>query len=96
MDIFLYILIGIIAAALGVGFSFFYQNKSAKSRAKLIISDAEREAEDLRRSRELEGREEALKITADAEKTANQRLAKIQRNDARSKQRELQLNKQQS
>ncbi len=96
MDIFLYILIGILAAAAGVGFAFFYQNKNAKSRAKLILSDAEREAEDLRRSRELEGREEALRITAEAEKTANQRLAKIQSNEARIKQRELQLNQQQS
>ncbi|MBD5325775.1 MAG: ribonuclease Y, partial [Bacteroides sp.] len=84
------------AAAAGVGFAFFYQNKNAKSRAKLILSDAEREAEDLRRSRELEGREEALRITAEAEKTANQRLQKVQQAESRAKQRELQLNQQQS
>ncbi|MDE6301876.1 MAG: ribonuclease Y [Muribaculaceae bacterium] len=96
MDIFLYILIGVVAAAAGVGAAVFYQTRNAKTRAKLILADAEREADDLRRSRELEGREEALRITAEAEKAANQRLAKVQSNESRIKQRELQLNQQQS
>ncbi|HRN03450.1 MAG TPA: ribonuclease Y, partial [Muribaculaceae bacterium] len=41
------------------------------------------------------GREEALKITAEAEKAANQRMSKIQSMEAKQKQRELQLNQQQ-
>ena len=44
----------------------------------------------------MQGREEALKITSDAEKVANQRMSKVQSNEARLKQRELQLNQQQS
>ncbi len=43
----------------------------ASTRAKQILADAEREAEDLKRNRVLEGREEALKITTEAEKQAN-------------------------
>ena len=44
----------------------------------------------------LEGREEALRITSDAEKQANQRLAKVQSAEAKMKNREIQLNQQQS
>lgn len=43
----------------------------------------------------MEGREEALKITAEAEKAANQRMSKLQSMEAKQKQRELQLNQQQ-
>lgn len=96
MEIFLNIAIGVVAAAIGVAVTVIVQRSMAKTRAKQILADAEREAEDLRRTKELEGREEALKITADAEKTANQKLAKVQQIEARQKQRELQLNQQQS
>ncbi len=44
----------------------------------------------------LEGREEALKITSDAEKQAQQKMSKLQSTEAKMKQRELQLNQQQS
>jgi ribonuclease Y len=67
----------------------------ARSKAKLIISEAETQAEDIKRKKQLEGKEIALKITADAEKQANQRLAKIQASENKIKQRELQLNQQQ-
>jgi ribonuclease Y len=67
----------------------------AKSRAKTIIADAEREAEDLKRNKILEGREEAMKITSDADRQAAQRQSKMQSLEAKLKQRELQLNQQQ-
>ena len=95
MDIFLNIAIGVVAAALGVAITVVVQRRMAATRAKQIVADAEREAEDIKRSKALQGREEALQITAEAEKTANQRMAKIQQNEARLKQRELQLNQQQ-
>ncbi len=96
MDIFLNIAIGVVAAALGVAITVVVQRRMAATRAKQIVADAEREAEDLKRSKVLQGREEALQITAEAEKTANQRMARVQQNEARIKQRELQLNQQQS
>ncbi len=96
MDIFINIAIALVAAAIAVGCTMIAQRKMAKTRAKTIIQDAEREAEDMKKSKVLEGREEALKITSDAEKTANQRLAKVQSTEAKLKQRELQLNQQQS
>ena len=96
MDIIIYIAIAVIAAAIGVAVTVIINRKAASSRAKLIISDAEREAEDLRKNKILEGREEAMKITGEAEKQANQRMSKLQSAEAKQKQRELQLNQQQS
>ena len=96
MDILIYIAVAVIAAAIGVAGAITVSRRMASSRAKLIIADAEREADDLKKNRILEGREEALKITGEAEKQANQRLSKVQSVEARQKQRELQLNQQQS
>lgn len=96
MEILFNIAIGVLAAVIGVAVTIIVHRSMAKTRAKQIIADAEREAEDLKRTKELQGREEALKITSDAEKVANQRMSKVQSNEARLKQRELQLNQQQS
>lgn len=95
LTILLYILVALLAAAIAVACTVYVNRKMAKNRAKLIIEDAQREAEDLKKSKILEGREEALKITSDAEKTANQRLSKVQSIEAKQKQREMQLNQQQ-
>ena len=92
VNILIYITIAIVAAAIATYATLAAQRRLAKTRAKQIISDAEREAEDLKRDKVLEGREEALQITTDAEKQANQRMAKVQQAEARQKQRELQLN----
>ncbi|MCM1037465.1 MAG: ribonuclease Y [Bacteroides sp.] len=72
------------------------QRRMAATRAKQIIADAEREGADIRRNKELEGREEALRITTEAEKQAAQRMQKVQAVETRQKQREIQLNQTQS
>ena len=89
------IIIVAIAAAASAAVAVIIQRNMARSKAKLIISEAETQAEDIKRKKQLEGKEIALKITADAEKRANQRLAKIQASENKIKQRELQLNQQQ-
>ena len=96
MDFLYFIAVAVVAAAIAVVATLIAQRKMAGTRAKLIIEDAHREAEDIKRNKALEGREEALKISAEAEKAANARLAKIQSAEAKQKQRELQLNQQQS
>ena len=85
-----------MAAAAGAGATMLIQRSLARTRAKLIIEEAQRDADDLKKTKILEGREEALKITSEAEKVANQRLSKAQSVEAKLKQRELQLNQQQS
>ncbi len=96
MNILIIIAVGIVAAAIAVVGTLAAQRSMARTRAKQIIADAERAADDLKKRKVLEGREEALKITGEAEKTANQRLQKIQQSEAKMKQREMQLNQQQS
>jgi len=68
----------------------------ARTRAKAIIAEAEREAETIKKDKILEAKAEQLRIANETEKAANQRLAKVQQAEARQKQRELQLNQQQS
>ena len=96
IQVIIYVAIAIIALAIGAAATMIVQKSMAQSRAKIIIDDAVREAEDLKKNKMLEGREEALRITSDAEKQANQRLAKVQSAEAKMKNREMQLNQQQS
>ena len=90
------IAVAIVAAAAGAFATLLVQKRMAGSRARLIISEAEKEAENLRNNKVLQGREEALRITAEAEKQAQQRQSRMQSAEAKIKQREMQLNQQQS
>ncbi|MDE6040194.1 MAG: ribonuclease Y, partial [Muribaculaceae bacterium] len=94
--VFIIIAAVVIAVAVAVGVTLTVQKRMAGTRAKLIIAEAEREAEDLKRNKVLEGREESLKIIAEAERQATQKASKLQSQEAKMKQRELQLNQQQS
>jgi len=85
-----------VGLAIGIMVTMTIQKSMARTRAKVLIEEAEREAESMKKTKLLEAREEELKIIADAEKQANQRLSKAQSVEARMKQRELQLNQQQS
>ena len=76
--------IAIIALAIGVVAAIIVQRKMAQSRARLIIDEATREADALKKNRLLEAREEELKIKAEAEKAANQRMSKVQSAEALS------------
>ena len=96
MNILIYILVAVLAAVIGIGVTIVINRRMANTRAKQIVADAERVADELKKSKELEGREEALKIISEAEKTANQRMSRVQSAEAKQKQRELQLNQQQS
>jgi len=96
MDIIIYLIIGIVALAIGIVCTLIIQKQIATSKAKVIIDEATSEAENIKKTKILEAREEELKNNAAAETQANSRLAKIQQSEARIKQRELQLNQQQS
>jgi len=56
------------------------------------LSDAEKDAEVIKKNKLLEAKEETLQMKAEVEKQANARLAKIQNVENRLKQREMQLN----
>ena len=92
----IYAAIGLIALAIGIISTIVIQKSIAKSRAKAIIEEANREAEAIKKDKLFEAREAEIQIKAEAEKQANARMAKVQTAEARMKQRELQLNQQQS
>ena len=96
MDIIIYLAIAVVALAIGALATVGVQEAMARSRAKAIIDEANREAEVIRQKELLKGREEGIKIKDDAERQANQRLQKIQSTESKMKQREIQLNQQQS
>lgn len=87
-----------IALAIVAGYvaATYYSRKSAASRANAILDDARRESDVIKEKKILEAKEEEMKILAEAEKTASQRLQKVQQQEARAKQREIQLNQQQN
>ncbi len=97
MELAIYVSVAaIIALAIGVAVTILVQKNLAQSRAKVIIDEAQNEAEVIKKNKLLEAREEEIKIKSEAEKAANQRLSKIQSQESKIKQREMQLNQQQS
>ena len=61
MNILIYILVAVLAAVIGIGVTIVINRRMANTRAKQIVTDAERVADELKKSKELEGCEEALK-----------------------------------
>lgn len=80
----------------GAVVTLLVQKSMARSRARLILDEAARDAETIKKEKLMEAREEELRIKNDAERQASQRLSKVQSAEAKLKQRELQLNQQQS
>ncbi len=96
MNILLYLAVAVVAIAIGSLATILVQRSLARSRAKIIIDEATREGEVIRQKQELKGREAGMKIKDEAERQATQRMQKVQSAEARAKQREGQLNQQQS
>src|SRR5690554_356940 len=89
------IVIGIIGLVIGAVVAWFLTGKMATSRARNILSDAEKDAEVIKKKKLLEAKEETLAMKAEAEKQANARTTKIQLTENRLKQREMTLNQKQ-
>ena len=81
-----------VALCIGVGITMVIQRNMAHTRAKSILEEAEKEADVIKKNKILE---EELKIISEAEKQANQRMSRLQSQEAKMKQREIQLNQQQ-
>ncbi len=96
MNILVPIIVAIIALAVGAAVTMAIQKNMARTSAKTIVEEAKKEAEVLKKNKILEAKEQELKIISDAEKQANQRMSRIQSQEAKLKQREIQLNQQQS
>lgn len=95
MDVVIWIVIAVGAAILGFVAATVYSRKNAVSQANLLVEEARKEAEVIKEKKVIEAKEEEMRIIADAERNANQRMQKAQAAEARAKQREMQLNQQQ-
>ena len=95
METAIWIIIAIGAAIIGFVIASLMAKKNAKSSAKIILDEAKMEAGVIKEKQLLKAKEEELKIISEAEKTANQKLQKIQISENRARQKELQLNQQQ-
>ena len=84
--------IGIVALLIGAAIAWFASTKMANSRVNKMLSDAEKDAEVIKKNRLLEAKEETLQLKAEAEKQINIRNLKIQNTENRLKQREMTLN----
>jgi len=84
--------LGIVGLIIGALVAWYLTGQMANSHAKKILSDAEKDAEVIKKNKLLEAKEETLQMKAEVEKQANARLAKIQNVENRLKQREMQLN----
>ena len=91
----IWIIIALAMLAIGYAVANVTSKKNAASRANTIIEEARREAEMIKESKLLKAKEEEMKIIGDAERAAGQRMQKAQANEARLKQRKIQLNQQQ-
>ncbi len=91
-DILIYILITVVSIAIGVLATILIQNKMARSRARSIIEEANREGDVIRQKELLKSQQEGMKIKDEAERQANQRLSKVQSAEAKMKKREMELN----
>jgi len=92
---FMEIVIGIVGLFIGAVAAWYITGHMANSRAKKIVSDAEKEAEVIKKNKLLEAKEEVLSMKAEAEKQINSRTSKIQNTENRLKQREMLLNQKQ-
>ena len=97
-------LIALISAGLTIAFSFLigtllYKRKVKRTRqeyegrAKLIVKEAELKAENIKKDRILEAKEQFLKMKQEFDEDANRKKNQIIGNEQKIKQREAQLSK---
>lgn len=92
----IWIVIAVVTAIIGYALAMYLSKQKASSQANVIIDDAKREADVIKEKKLLQAREEEMKIINEAEKTAQQKLQRVQSSESRLKQRENHLNQQQN
>ena len=90
-----YVIVAVVAMAIGCVVALYFSRKNAKSQANEIMEKARLEAEVLKNNEVMKGKEAGMSIKSTAEKEANTRLSKVQTSEAKLKQREMSLNQQQ-
>ena len=87
------IIIGVVVGVLGGGgISFFVVNSKNNGKAKLIISEAQKNAEQIKKEKILQAKEKFIELKSEHEKVINKKNNDINSTDQRVKQKENTLN----
>ena len=90
------VIVGVVGLIIGATLTYVIAFSGAKSKAKRILEEAEAQGEVMKKNKLLEVKEKFLNKKAELEKEVAARSQKLQQAESRIKQRELQLNQQQS
>jgi len=85
------IIIGISTLVLGFGASYFVWQLALKNKSRKIVSEAEAEAEVIRKEKILQAKERFLQLKTEHEKVINEKNSRIGQAEGRIKQKELTL-----
>lgn len=96
METAIWIIIVVLSAVIGYVAAVVVSRKNAESRANSITDEATRQAEVIKEKSQLQAKEEQMRILAEAERQAQQKMQKMQSMEQRAKQRERDLNQIQS
>ncbi len=96
MEIAIYCIIAVVAGVIGFVLASYRIKNNARSEAKIIVEEANREASVIKEKKAVEAEKEALRVVADAEKTASKKIEKAQSTENRARQKEMQVNQQQN
>ena len=92
----IWIIIAVVAAVAGYVAAVVISRRNAGSRANSITQEAQRQAGGVKEKSQLQAKEEQMRIVAEAERQAQQKMQKVQGMEQRAKQRERDLNQVQS
>ena len=90
------VIVGAAGLIIGAALTYLIAFSGARSKAKRILQEAEAQGEVMKKNKLLEVKEKFLNKKAELEKEVAARSQKLQQAESRIKQRELQLNQQQS
>ena len=86
------IIVGLVALSIGVGLAFLVLNGKNKGKANAIISEANKEAEQIKKEKLLQAKEKFIELKSEHEKVINKKNNEINNAHQRVKQKENTLN----
>jgi ribonuclease Y len=86
------IIIGIVGLIIGASIAFVILNKKNSSKANSVLSDAKKEAEQIKKEKLLQAKEKFIELKSEHEKVINKKNNEINNIHQKAKQKESALN----
>ena len=87
------IIIAIVALIIGAGVSYFVFNNLAQTKASVIINEAKKESEQIKKEKLLQAKEKFLELKSEHEKMINNKNNELSKAESRVKDKENFLSK---